>query len=119
MRTILDRVGDAVRHGRIGGEVDDRIDIVVFDGVGDQVPVADVPLHELRAGQIFQYFLVSQLQRVVDDDIITLLQKQFAGVAADVPGPARHQNRSHSRVSPSFGGDACPYDTPTARNMAA
>lgn len=43
---VLERVGDRLRHDGVGGEVHHRVDVVGLQGLGHQVPVGHVALHE-------------------------------------------------------------------------
>jgi len=89
---VLERVGNALPHQGVGGEVDDPVDgelskHPVQEGSVPHVPHPEFgPLHRLP---------MAGAQVVRHHHVIALLHQQRHHVAADIAGPAGHQNGLH------------------------
>lgn len=90
---FLDRLADGFR----GGEVDHRVEFILFEDLAEGFAVAAVDLDEgdVDAGDL-AYALdgahVAVGEVVDDDDVVTGIDQFHGGVRADVTGTAAHQD---------------------------
>jgi hypothetical protein len=84
-----------------GGEVDDRIDIVILDGCAYGIDIADIALNEgkmrvgLQIGHIFEAASVGELIEY-DDPVVAILFEHIANeIAPDEAGTTGDQQIAH------------------------
>ena len=88
-----------------GREVDDGVDVVLFDGLGHFVGIADIAPNEGVAGIVADIGQVVQVGRVgefvVDDDVVVGIFRQHVvdEVGADEAGPAGDKDVLHGEIS--------------------
>jgi hypothetical protein len=87
---VLQRIANGFGHDRMRGEMHDRIDRVLAQNVGDQRSIRDIADHELRATN----GLPKACREIIEyDDGLAALGELHDGVAADVAGAARDEDR--------------------------
>jgi hypothetical protein len=67
----------------------DRLNAVSADGLPDCCCVQDVTLHEVA---VAHGGAVPRAEVVEDDRLVAAHSERLAGVAADIPGAARHEH---------------------------
>src|SRR5699024_3149819 len=103
VRVVFDRLGDALPHRFVGGELDDAVDVRVGGKDGfDRGRVGHIRLHEAEvpAGDLphaLEGFGAGVVEVVRHDNVVTGIEKFDAGVAADVTGAAADQDGHNER----------------------
>lgn len=89
------RVFEGVSDARLGGEVNDDVEPVIGEKVGDRLPIGQVPFHEgevfvfqLFQTGMFEADIVIVIQIVEADYLCTLIQQPFCQVETDKTGGA-------------------------------
>ena len=93
LQRFLDRFTDGLR----GGEMDHRIEFVLFEDLAETLQIAAVDLHEgdIHAGDLADPLdgaHVAVRKVVDDDDVVAGIDKLYGGVRTDVTGSAAHQD---------------------------
>ena len=101
VEVVAERIGDRFRHHDLGREMGDRVDPVLLDQPGDEIGVAGVADDEPRG--VGHRPVEAGRQIVEHDDALARVQEAQRHMAADIAGPAGHQN-TH----------VCPFPFPSA-----
>ena len=98
VQIIAERIGERIRHDDFGGEMDDRLDVVLGEKLGHEILVAEIAddqRHLIRHGGP-----EAGRQIVEDDDLLARRDEFEHRMAADIAGAARDED-GHDRLAVS------------------